>query len=127
MRHKWAILIKRGKRGERPRKIKEVSNADTYYLYLEGLANEVMHILQRHRRQSGFAIVDYVDVCLVQTTSDKLTSSILMFVDTIVERVRIVNFYSNPHFDVESKTYMFTCHFGHTYTFDIYMQKSVKK
>ena len=104
-----------------------MSDANTYYLYLEGLANEVMHILQRHRRQSGFAIMDNVDVCLVQTTSDKLTSSILMFADTIVERVRIIDFYPNPHFNIEPTTYMFTCHFGHTYTFDIYMQKSVKK
>ncbi len=108
------------------KKSKEMSDADAYYLYLEGLANEVMHILQRHRRQSGLAIMDDVDVCLVQTTSDKLTSSILMFVDTIVKRVRIVSFYPNPHFDVEPKTYTFTCRFGHTYTYDIYMRKRVK-
>ncbi len=102
-----------------------MSNASTYYLYLEGLANEVMHILQQHRRKSGFAIMDNVDVCLVQTTSDKLTSGILMFVDTIIERVRIVDFYPNPHLNVEPQTYKFTCYFGHTYTFDVYMQKRV--
>jgi hypothetical protein len=110
------------------RKGKKMLSDDTselYYLYLEGLANEVMHILQQHRKKLGLAIMDDVDVCLVQTTFDKLTSSIYCFIDAIIERVRIIDFYPNPHFSIEPQACKFTCCFGHTYTFDIYMQKRI--
>ncbi len=102
-----------------------VDTSHTYYLYLEGLANEVMHILQQHRKKLKLAIMDNVDVCLVQTTCDKLTSSIYCFVDAIIERVRIIDFHPNPCFDMEPQACKFTCCFGHIYTFDLYMQKRI--
>jgi len=94
---------------------------ESYTLYLEGLANEVQHILQRCRRERNFAVMDEVDVGLVQNKSDKLTSALLLFGTEIAERVRIIRFSPNPLPNVKSRTCNFVCPFGHTYVFDIYM------
>jgi len=98
---------------------------EPYDLYLEGLANELMHLLQSHRKACLFEIMDMVDVWLVQSAPDRLTSSIYQYIDTIVERIRIVKFYPKPPDDenLVKKSYTFTCSLGHKYTFDVYMRK----
>ncbi len=94
-----------------------------YSLYLEGMANEVIHICQQARKRRKYAIMDNVHIGLVQSTSNKLTSAIYMFVDRIKERVRIVNFSPNPLPDVEPESFEFK-HLGKTFDFDLYMEKA---
>jgi len=96
---------------------------ESYTLYLEGLANEAQHILQQYRRERNFAIMDKVLVGLVQNRSNKLTSALLLFGAKIVERVRIICFSPNPLPNIKPQTHSFMCPFGHTYVFDVYMEK----
>lgn len=101
-----------------------ISLQEQYDLYLEGLANEVMHIMQRHRKDyMRLDIMDKVDVWLVQPEMNTLTSSLLQFVRAIKERVRIENFYSHKPWGWTMQPYSFTCSLGHKYTFDLYMRK----
>lgn len=90
------------------------------YLYLEGLANEVQHILQQCRKRRGLAIIDYVHVGVVQDPLDKLTDAVTMFSQTIKKRVRIVDFSPNP-LDVTPESCSFVCSLGRIYIFDVYM------
>lgn len=97
---------------------------EPYELYLEGLANEVMHIMQRHRKNyMRLDLMDKVDVWLVQSEMNTLTGALLQFVDAIKERVRIVNFRCNKPWGWTMQPYSFTCSLGHEYTFDLYMRK----
>ncbi len=97
---------------------------EQYDLYLEGLANEVMHIMQRHRKNyMRLDLMDKVDVWLVQSETDVLTGALLQFVDAIRERVRIVNFHCNKPWGWTMQPYEFNCSFDHTFTFELYMRK----
>jgi len=97
---------------------------EQYNLYLEGLANEVMHILQRHRKNfMQLDIMDKVDVWLVQSEMNVLTSALSQFSEQIKERIRIINFYPNKPCLMSMQSYTFTCSLGHEFTFELYMRK----
>lgn len=97
---------------------------ESYELYLEGLANEVQHILQCRRREHNFAIMDYVHVGLVQDKNDKLTCALILFSSVIKQRVRIITFSPNPLPDVPPQAHSFICSLDNTYTFDVYMVRA---
>ncbi|MEE9548726.1 MAG: DUF5915 domain-containing protein [Nitrosomonadaceae bacterium] len=96
---------------------------ESYLLYREGIVNEVIHLLQRRRRELKLQIMDKVNVAIVQEQPDNLTSSVYLFSDKIVERIRAMNFSPNPLPSVEPVTISFK-HFKETFTFDVYMEKA---
>jgi hypothetical protein len=68
----------------------------SYYLYLEGIANELSHILQTKRKEMGLSLLDWVDVAVVENPLTKLSTAVLTFVNEIVDRCRIKLFLMNP-------------------------------
>ena len=102
----------------------DAKRVESYTLYLEGLANELIHLLQRQRRGLKLDIIDKVNIGLVQNNPDRLTSAIYIFVNKIIERIRIVDFYPNPLPGVKVQKYNFIDHFKKPFTFDIYMEKA---
>ena len=67
-----------------------------YYLYLEGIANELMHVIQQKRKEIKLQLVDWIDVVIDEVTSTQLTSACMQFGAEIKERCRIKIFAPNP-------------------------------
>ena len=76
--------------------------------------------MQKHRRDCGFSIQDYVNVAIVEARATSIASAICVHIERIVSKVRIVDFACNP-LVCDFKEYSFT-HFGKVFTFELYME-----
>jgi len=57
-------------------------------LYLEGLANEIIHIIQKQRKLQNFDIMDKIEVTL-STEDSRIVLAAIIFIDKIQESCRI--------------------------------------
>jgi hypothetical protein len=105
-----------------------------YYLFLEGIANELMHILQQRRKEIKLDLMDWIDIAVVEDKSSDLTSAIQVFVDEIVSRCRIKFFSPNPIMIEGTRLWKKEVVEGatingksNTYTYDLYIRKHYER
>lgn len=102
-----------------------------YYLFLEGIANEIMHIVQLKRKEMKLELMDWIDMAIVEDKTTDLTSAIMAFVDEIVDRCRIKMFSPNPIEVDGTRLWKNEVVEGatvngkpHSYTYDLYIRKN---
>jgi hypothetical protein len=104
-----------------------------HYLHLEGIANELMHVIQQKRKEIKLELSDRVDVAIVEERASNLTSAIMVFADEIIDRCLIKSFSPNPLMidgtrlwkgevveGISGNSGNFTTH---TFTYDLYIRK----
>jgi hypothetical protein len=97
-----------------------------YYLYLEGMANELMHSIQQRRKEMKLELLDYVDVAIVESEVSKLTSAIHNCLQAIVDRCRIKIFSPNPLSEEGTRLWKgetIVDAFQRSFSYDLYIRK----
>ena len=105
-----------------------------HYLHLEGIANELMHVIQQKRKEIKLELSDRVDVSIVEERSSNLTSAIMVFADEIIDRCLIKLLSPNPIMVegtrlwkgevVEGITGDIPDYTVHKFTYDLYIRKN---
>jgi hypothetical protein len=69
-----------------------MNEQELYLLYLEGLSNELIHLIQSYRKKLKLDILADIDVAIIENPITKLTSAIYVFNEKIVNKCRIRQF-----------------------------------